>query len=193
MISEASANSNVQCLCASAHNIGSLHRFCKARQIDDSTLCNQRQRLEARILTKLGWWMSSTSKTDKEKVSWVAYLEENQLTKMDPATQIAITDSTEDWLIAMRAIENSYVLLRKNADLQDKTPPGDLAFIGWVASEVNGGPGLRVVVNDDTSARWITWDRVARDGVYPMSITGKPSCYGMPPGANMTGYELGMD
>ena len=119
-------------LCASAHSIGSLRRFCRTRKIDDTTANNLRQRLETHILAKLGWWMTATGKTDNENLSWVAYLEEMQLTKMDPATQTAITDSIEDWLISMRAIEHDYVLLRKISDLQDKTPPGDLAFIGLV-------------------------------------------------------------
>jgi hypothetical protein len=192
MISEASANSNVQCLCASAHNVGSLHRFCKARQIDDSTLGNQRQRLEARILAKLGWWMSSTSKTDKEKVSWVAYLEAHQLTMMDPVTQADITDRIDDWLIAIRAIEHSYVLHRKNSDLQDKTPHGTIAFIGF-EQHVNGGPGIRVAIDEETCARWINWEIVARDGVYHVTNIGKSREYGMPTDAKLLVLDLGMD
>ena len=185
--------SSMAALCASAHNISTLRQQMRTRKVDVKTENGHRQRLETRILAKLGWWMTTTGKTDKERMSWVAYLEAHQLTKIEPTTQTAITDSIEDWLIAMRAIEHSYVLLRKNSDLHDRTPPGNLAFIGWEVSEVNGGPGLCVVVNNDTCAQWIDWERVARDGVYPMSIPGKPSNYGMPTKANLRGYELGMD
>jgi len=214
---------NMAALCASAHNISSLRKLCRTRKIDDKVANNQRQRLETRILAKLGPWMlklyesraaadgghwtsgdgnfsrddgtkwHGTDEEEKAKVSWVAYLEQVQLTKMYPATQVAITESIEDWLIAMRAIEHAYVMLRKNSDLQDKIPPGDLAFIGWEMSEVNGGPGLRVVVNQNTPAQWINWEHVARDGVYPVEINGKPSSYGMHASATLSGYDIGMD
>jgi hypothetical protein len=214
---------NMAALCASAHNISSLRKLCRTRKIDDKVANNQRQRLETRILAKLGPWMQKlyesravadgghwtsgdgnfsrddgtkwhgTDEEEKAKVSWVAYLEQVQLTKMPSDVATTITDSIEDWLIAMRAIEHAYVLLRKNADLQDKVPPGDLAFIGWEVSEVNGGPGLRVVVNQNTHARWINWEGAARDGVYPIEIKGKPSSYGMSSGTTLRGYDIGMD
>ncbi len=214
---------NMAALCASAHNISSLRKFCRIRKIDDKMASNQRQRLETRILAKLGCWMlklyearaaengghwtdgrgncsrddgtkwRGTEEEEKAKLSWVAYLEQVQLTKMPSDDATTITDSIEDWLIAMRAIEHAYVLLRKNADLQDKVPPGDLAFIGWEVSEVNGGPGLRVVVNENTHARLINWEGAARDGVYPIEIKGTPSSYGMSIGATLIGYDIGMD
>jgi hypothetical protein len=137
--------------------------------------------------------MTQTGETDKAKVSWVEYLEAHQLSKMPAETQTDISERLEDWLIAMRAIEHAYVLLRKNSDLQDSTPPDDLAFIGWEISNVNGGPGLGVIVNQNTSAKWINWERVARDGVYPMTVSGKPICYGMPATAELKGFKLGMD
>ena len=67
---------------------------------------------------------------------------------------------------------------------------------GWAynrVATVNGGPGLGVIVNQNTSAKWINWERVARDGVYPMTVSGKPICYGMPATAELKGFKLGMD
>ena len=184
---------NIKHLCASTHSISSLRRFCRTHKIDDTKTNSQRQRMETRILAMLGWWMTTTGKTDKERMSWVAYLETHQLTKMPAETQTDISERMEDWLIAMRAIEHAYVLLRKNSDLEDRTPPGDLAFIGWETSEVNGGPGLCVIVNDNTCAGLINWGSVARDGVYQMTVDGKPRCYGMPATTELKGFRLGMD
>ena len=184
--------SSMAALCASAHNISTLRQQMRTRKIDVKTENGHRQRLETRILAKLGWWMTTTGKTDKERMSWVAYLEAHQLTKMDPTTQTAITDSIEDWLIAMRAIEHSYVLLRKNADLQDRLPTGNIAFIGF-EQNVNGGPGIRVAIDEDTCARWITWTHVARDDVYYPTNIGKPRDYGMPSDTKLHVLDLGMD
>jgi hypothetical protein len=136
--------------------------------------------------------MTTTGETDKEKVSWVAYLEAHQLNKMPAETQTAISDSIEDWLIAMRAIEHAYVLLRKNSDLNDRMPPGNIAFIGF-EQHVNGGPGIRVAIDGGTCARLINWEIVARDGVHRVTNIGKSRDYGMPTDAKLRVLDLGMD
>ena len=95
-------------------------------------------------------------------------------------------------MIAIRAIEHSYVLLRKNADLQDKTPPENIAFIGF-EQNVNGGSGIRVAIDEETCARWINWEIVARDGVHRVTNIGKSREYGMPTDAKLRVLDLGMD
>ena len=170
---------SIAALCSTAHSIGRLRQVCRKEKIDDSAAKKKRQDLETRILAKLSWWMSATGKQGKEKMSWVAYLEANQLTKMHPDAQSEIADRIEDWLIAMRAIEHAYVLLRKNAEY--KYHKNDYAaFVGWQVWDEYGIPSLRVAVNEETCARKINW-RAAANGfdVEEDENPGKPKKFGM--------------